>query len=204
MKYGELLAECDPMQSHWDMNECLLYLERVYDIETVVEIGCYQGGSFAAWSRALLPARLIGITKDEVELTGFPEKLRQADGTMPDVTMVFGLSQEQATYEDVISALDGRKIDFLFIDGGHSWREVQLDFLMYSPLVSEHGVVGIHDVNRGAMDVYRFWEGYIQMGYRHVVVSDAAISSGLGIGLVLGAGDGLSWADKAATYDKAS
>lgn len=195
MKYADILAACDPMQSHWDVNETLLFMER-YDVETVVEIGCYQGGSLATWTHALQPSLAIGITRDESELVDFPAKARP--NTV--VRMIFGLSQDQTTVDATKQALDGRLIDFLFIDGGHSFREVQHDFLLYSPLMSATGVVGIHDLNRGAQDILRFWDGYIAQDYRSIRVADAAHASGLGIGLVLGPAVG-SWEEQAARYD---
>lgn len=201
MKYGDVIARCDPMQSHWDLDATLRYLED-FTLNTVLEIGCYQGGCFATWSQVLQPDHMIGVTLDEVEL--FPDwRERVARDNGPSrIDMVFRESQTPEALADVEAALDGKLLDFLFIDGGHSFRDVQLDFLMYSPLVREGGVVGIHDVNRGCEDVYKFWEGYIQQSYRSVVLSDAALCSGLGIGLVFGPGDGSSWKAKADSFDR--
>lgn len=201
MKYGDIIAACDPMQSHWDLDATLRYLED-FEINTMLEIGCYQGGCFATWSQVLKPDHMIGVTKDEVEL--FPDfRIRVARDDGPSkVDMIFRESQTPEALAEAEAALDGKLLDFLFIDGGHSFRDVQLDFLMYSPLVREGGVVGIHDVNRGCADVYKFWEGYIQQSYRSVVLSDAALSSGLGIGLVLGPGDGSDWKTKADSFDR--
>jgi hypothetical protein len=39
------------------------------------------------------------------------------------------------------------KIDFLFIDGDHSYEGVKLDFELYSNLLSENGVIMIHDTD---------------------------------------------------------
>lgn len=39
------------------------------------------------------------------------------------------------------------KIDFLFIDGDHSYEGVKLDFDLYSNLLSENGVIMIHDTD---------------------------------------------------------
>jgi len=37
--------------------------------------------------------------------------------------------------------LGSRKLDFLFIDGDHSYEGVRRDFEMYSPLVREGGII---------------------------------------------------------------
>ena len=37
------------------------------------------------------------------------------------------------------------KIDFLFIDGGHSYEMVKQDFDLYSTILSENGIIVLHD-----------------------------------------------------------
>jgi hypothetical protein len=39
------------------------------------------------------------------------------------------------------------KIDFLFIDGDHSYEGVKLDFDLYSTILSDNGVIMIHDTD---------------------------------------------------------
>lgn len=39
------------------------------------------------------------------------------------------------------------KIDFLFIDGNHSYEGVKLDFDLYSTILSDNGIVIIHDTD---------------------------------------------------------
>jgi hypothetical protein len=44
------------------------------------------------------------------------------------------------------------KIDLLFIDGDHSYRGVKKDFDLYSTLLSEKGVILIHDTDKSYSD----------------------------------------------------
>jgi len=39
------------------------------------------------------------------------------------------------------------KIDFLYIDGDHSYEGVKLDFELYSTILSDNGVIIIHDTD---------------------------------------------------------
>jgi len=39
------------------------------------------------------------------------------------------------------------KIDFLFIDGDHTYEGVRQDYEMYSPLVQKGGYIAFHDIN---------------------------------------------------------
>ena len=63
--------------------------------------------------------------------------------------------------QKVKSALKGKSLDFLFIDGDHSYRGVKQDFEMYSPLVRKGGLVAFHDICRHPpelrCDVYSYW-----------------------------------------------
>jgi cephalosporin hydroxylase len=58
-------------------------------------------------------------------------------------------SHDPKTLEEVKSILDGQKVDFLFIDGDHSYNSVKQDFEMYSPLVKEGGIIAFHDIVAG-------------------------------------------------------
>ena len=53
-------------------------------------------------------------------------------------------------------------IDFLFIDGDHSYEGVKKDFEMYSPLVGSGGIIALHDIVPGPPEyvggVSKFWK----------------------------------------------
>jgi predicted O-methyltransferase YrrM len=55
-------------------------------------------------------------------------------------------SHEPSTVEDVRRKLPGGKVDFLFIDGDHSYEGVRRDFERYLPLVADGGLVAFHDI----------------------------------------------------------
>jgi len=42
--------------------------------------------------------------------------------------------------------LNGEPLDFLFIDGDHTYEGVKRDFEMYSPLVRNGGIIAFHDI----------------------------------------------------------
>ncbi len=53
-------------------------------------------------------------------------------------------SHSQDTKTKILTHIDG-KLDFLFIDGDHSYEGVKLDWLMYKDLVRPGGMIGFHD-----------------------------------------------------------
>ena len=60
----------------------------------------------------------------------------------------------------VAKLLDHDKLDFLFIDGDHSYGGVKKDFQMYSKFVKNKGIIAFHDINITFNDsrVYKFWK----------------------------------------------
>ena len=83
------------------------------------------------------------------------------------------------------SILRGKKLDVLFIDGGHSYRVVKSDYENYSPLVRSGGIIVFHDIYlRGALGVSKYWaelKGQIKGKGR---VLEFVSEGGSGIGVV--------------------
>jgi predicted O-methyltransferase YrrM len=42
--------------------------------------------------------------------------------------------------------LNGRKIDFLMVDGDHRYTGVKKDWQLYSPLVKQNSLIALHDI----------------------------------------------------------
>lgn len=98
-------------------------------------------------------------------------------------------SHEEKAFQKVLSLLDGKEIDFLFIDGDHSYEGVKKDWNMYAPLVREKGLIGFHDIIANTKDlrsgVDRFWNE-IKRQYQYIeIVDDRKNKCGYGIGLLI-------------------
>ncbi len=98
------------------------------------------GGGYPAWKTRLYEA---------FALPGQRLELLRAD------------SHDAAALDDVLDLLDGEELDFLFIDGDHTYAGVRQDFEMYSPLVRDGGLIAFHDIAehpaRAAGDAHMFW-----------------------------------------------
>jgi len=55
-------------------------------------------------------------------------------------------SHDPATLAQVKKILGGRPVDFLFIDGDHTYEGVKQDLLMYSALVAPEGLIALQDI----------------------------------------------------------
>jgi hypothetical protein len=66
-------------------------------------------------------------------------------------------SHDPAVRDRVAGLFGERGVDFLFIDGNHSYEGVRRDFEMYGPLVAPDGLIAFHDIDY-CDDVRRFWD----------------------------------------------
>jgi len=135
--------------------------------EVIVEIGTYKGGTLYIWSRCSPKVRLIvSIDLPDGAYGGGYSPRRQKlyrefvfDRPGAQVEFLQRDSHDPTTLARLKKALAGRVIDFLYIDGDHTYEGVKQDYEMYSPLVRPGGIIAFHDIetrSRG-VDVYRLW-----------------------------------------------
>jgi cephalosporin hydroxylase len=128
-----------------------------HSLNTVVEIGTAQGGTFGALCEIAADDALIvsidlpGGDKDETSANdkyGARDVRKMAGYAKSDQQVKFlrADSQKPATRAELERILGDRTIDLLFIDGDHSYEGVKADFKLYQPLVASTGVIGLHDV----------------------------------------------------------
>ena len=78
-------------------------------------------------------------------------------------------------------------MEFLFIDGDHSYEGVKDDFSKYAKFVKPGGIVAFHDIVPGPPEnvggVPKFW-GEIRQNFRHVEIVEDWNQGGCGIGVI--------------------
>jgi predicted O-methyltransferase YrrM len=103
------------------------------------------------------------------------------------LTLLRADSRDPGTAPRVAHALDGRGIDFLLIDGDHSYEGVRADWERYGPLVRPGGVIAFHDIVPGPVeavgDVPRFW-GELRREREVEEIVGAPEQRGFGLGIV--------------------
>lgn len=96
-------------------------------------------------------------------------------------------SHHQETKERVLRILNGELLDYLFLDGDHTYEGVRRDFEMYAPLVRQGGMIALHDIaahNRQAeCQVDKFWYE-IKKGYRHQEIVENPSQGWAGLGIL--------------------
>jgi len=132
----------------------LLNVFKEKDPKVVVEIGTANGGTLFCFSK-LAPQ---GATIVSIDLPGGKFGGGYPEGRVPlyysfkkESQKTFLLredSHSEQTLENLRTILggNGKKIDFLFIDGDHTYEGVKKDFELYSTLVGDGGIVAFHDI----------------------------------------------------------
>jgi len=176
--------------------EQLLAVVKSHKVKVMLEIGTYNGGTLFLFSHVVNKDALI-ISVD------FPDGLEGGGhGKWRDVLfkifklpaqhmfLVRGDSHKQDTLDKVNGILNGIEVDFIFIDGDHTYNGVKQDFQMYSPLLRKGGIIAFHDILERPKELHcevdRFWKevkGMLQ--YETLEVIDKNSDETLGIGIAI-------------------
>jgi len=189
--YGEVRLA--PFQIREEFTELLRRVQAIRPLR-LLEIGTARGGTLFLFARVAAP----GATLVTVDLPhgpfggGYPlghvPLLRSFGRDGQKIHLVRADSHAPATLQRVTSLLGGG-VDFLFVDGDHTYNGVRLDYEMYAPLVRPGGLIAFHDIVDGPPEavggVPRFWD-QLRSGRSHVeeIVADRK-QGGWGIGLIV-------------------
>jgi cephalosporin hydroxylase len=148
--------------------------------KTVCEIGTKDGGTARLWESLVRPRNGMVFCIDKE----FPISYLKGR-----TVRIKGNSHDPLTLSRLRSLNNGNKIDFLFIDGDHSFQGVKMDFEDYSPLVHPGGWIAFHDIldtefqRSQGCEVSRFWEE-IKDQYNHFEIIDPNNKNDMGIGIL--------------------
>jgi GT2 family glycosyltransferase/glycosyltransferase involved in cell wall biosynthesis/cephalosporin hydroxylase/predicted nucleic acid-binding Zn-ribbon protein len=122
------------------------------ELRTVVEIGTQHGGTFYAWCQIAAPDAVVvsidlpggafggGYSEDDIE------RFRTYGQAEQELHFLRLDSHDPSTLARLKEILAGERIDFLFIDGDHTYYGVRKDVEMYAPLVADGGLIALHDI----------------------------------------------------------
>ena len=161
--------------------------------QVAVEIGTANGGTLVAWC-ALAQPRAVVVSIDlpgGIHGGGYAYWrsfiYRRFAQPGQALHLLRADSHLAGTLEQLRSILPSQGIDFLFIDGDHTYEGVKKDFEMYSPLVRPGGLVALHDIclHPPKMDCHvdKFWHE-LQQKYKTAEIIENPNQGGFGIGVV--------------------
>lgn len=120
--------------------------KEAYKPKVVVEIGIAYCGSLACWAEIARPDLVVGI--DPMTLPATEEQQGVIDflTELYDIHIIKQPSCLPDAREELEVLLEGRKIDFLFIDADHRYDSVKQDWDRYLPYMNSKSIVGFHDI----------------------------------------------------------
>ena len=187
-----------PLQQRSEI-EALLFMLSTRRPAVVVEIGTASGGGLLLFARAAArDAVIVSIDLPGGEFGGGYRRWRTPlyrtfAGPRQSVRLIRGDSHAPGTAHRLASILAGRPIDFLFIDGDHTYQGVSRDFDLYHPFVRPGGIIAFHDIVKHPAgircEVDRFWE-QIKTRFHHLEIVEDRNAGFAGIGVIM---KGDSW-----------
>lgn len=152
-----------------------------------LEIGLgHYGSTHFLWRQ--IYKKVITIEKNFERIREFGRNMKKFYGNwvLSDGRSQFfnGLSNDEKIISDVYNKVSD--VDFLFIDGNHSYESVLCDFLLYYPLVKKGGIIGFHDTKLSESNVgvpkliSEIRDGKFTNGNR-IIIEDIFHSNYLGI-----------------------
>lgn len=182
-------------QDDREISECVKVYQSLSPRRRILEIGSAWGDTLQMWLQNAEP-NAIAVSVDLPFPPGDPrrdEQLRRhaawpqwAGGLGHSLLVLDANSHDQPVIDAVKRILP--EVDWLFIDGDHSYEGCKSDFENYGPLVRPGGIIAIHDVIGGIRTdiehqpgVIKFWSE-IKNRYRN---SEIALCGGTNYGIGL-------------------
>lgn len=145
----------------------LLKIFRSINPKIILEIGSYRGGTLFCFTK--LAADNSTIISIDLPFWG-NKKYHKYDYLIiqlfncfkkdnQQLYLIRASSQDKNTVSYLEKLLQGRRIDFIFIDGDHSYEAVKKDFELYSKFINTNGVIAFHDIAPNYSDgTSVFWQ----------------------------------------------
>jgi len=190
--FNALGVSIKPIQVMYEIAKLLELVARLKP-KTVLEIGTAGGGTLFLFTRVADPeATIISIDLPGGPFGGgYPRwkiplyKSFSREGQK--IYLIRRSSHDPKTLEEVKRILSGERVDFLFIDGDHTYEGVKKDFEMYSPLVKKGGIIAFHDLVPGPFEnvggVPKFWNE-IKRNFAYMEIVKDWKQNGCGIGVI--------------------
>jgi len=184
------LRNLKPLQIPSEMEELLSIVKKSHP-KIILEIGTAKGGTFFLLSQiASEDAHLISVDLP-AEKGGYPNwKIpfyKSFAKKNQKIELIKKDSHSKETLERIKKILKDRKIDFLFIDGDHSYEGVKKDFKIYAPLIRENGLIAFHDIvkhpPKANCTVSKFWDE-VKNKYESVEIINNKNQKWAGIGVI--------------------
>ena len=177
-----LYDKIKPVQVESEISELFNIVQNL-NPEVICEIGTDRGGTLYLWSKAIQPDGLIiSIDLPRTYRKSLNRFFYSSFFKTQRIHFLRENSQSAECQMSVQKILNGKKIDFLFIDADHSYEGVKKDFKLYSDFVKKPGLIAFHDIlDRCGVD--KFWSE-VKPYYKHIEIVEDYNQKCAGIGIL--------------------
>lgn len=177
------------LQNAWEFKK-LLSLYNELEPQAIMEIGSFYGGTLWYWLISYNVKKCITLDYPVPPSDGRYEEMIEcrkkwdswkSQYMVEEFHNVIGDSTSERSKEEINNILQERELDFLFIDGGHTYNVVKSDYETYSKYVRKGGLIAFHDVV-GLEEVKKYWNE-VKVGKPYIEICEN-ISNGWGIGVL--------------------
>lgn len=162
--------------------------------QRILEIGTAKGGTLYLWCQAATEdALIVSIDLPWGQFGGgydIPrgDLYRAFAHDQQTMHLLRGNSHEEETFQQIEKLFDHQPVDFMFIDGDHTYEGVKSDLLRYGPLVRPGGMIAFHDIVQAVHDptieVDQLWDQIKTQFANDELVFDDNQGRRLGIGVI--------------------
>ncbi|ALN75774.1 glycosyl transferase family (plasmid) [Aureimonas sp. AU20] len=132
----------------------------------LVELGSHAGVSFSAFCNAMMRKGIVGKAYAVDTWQGDEHAGRYSETIYDDLRAFVDERYKdfahllRMTFDEALGEFEDGSVDFLHIDGFHTYEAVKHDFESWRSKLSDRGVVILHDVNvrHPGFGVWRYWE----------------------------------------------
>ena len=180
-----------PLQNRFEILKLLSILKKE-KLKILLEIGTANGGNLFLFSKIADKNAIIvsidlpqgpyggGYSKIKIPLFKSYTVLNQK------LFLIRADSHKKSTQMRLNNILRKNQLDFLFIDGDHTYEGVKKDFEMYSPFVKENGIIAFHDIvihnPKSNTHVNEFWnEIKNDYPFQELIYDEKQKAKGIGV-----------------------
>jgi len=189
-KFNYMGISIKPDQIQSEITE-LCRIIKARKVNSIIEIGRAGGGTLFLFCKSASPtARILSIdlpasTLENLNLNYRAKLYKTFAKERQTLSFLNGNSHAPETFLNVSDYFEPDSVDFLFIDGDHSYSGVKKDFEVYKQWVKKGGLIAFHDIslnkNNKICPVNKFWNE-LKKKYKYEEIIHTR--NGYGIGLI--------------------
>ncbi len=166
------------LQNEWEFEQ-LLKKYKELEPKRIIEIGSFFGGTLYHWIENGKPENIVcvdlPIGPDDGRYQQMIESRQKWENWIFNKGIVLndiqGNSTDPKVVERVKEIYPDNNVDFLFIDGDHSYDGVKADYENYKGLVRKGGIIVFHDAV-GYWTVKKLWDE-IKIGNKYTEICNS-------------------------------